>query len=408
MLNKYFTKKMSYNSYKDNVVYLSNRLTGDYITIPKECYEVLEYTYTSNLTVGKGIDFFERNEDVEYYKDVLRLVDNICLLQKNGNLELNPAYISKITLSITNKCNLNCDYCCQDSCIRNNDEAPLDEIKKYIDNILKLKPMRVVLTGGEPMIRKDFFEILNYLHQNFDGKIQLMTNATFICKENVDNIIDKVYSIDISLDGYNEESCSKIRGPGVFSKIMNNINLLKEKNFHNLSASMVFGYSNENDIEPFKEFCNKNNIIPVVRGFMRLGRGKQNDKYLNHEMEMFYYSTKFNSDDDEVNAIACNPGSSQLYVHHNGNIYPCPNLQKECFFMGHINDLSSKQINNILQRRLPVFDIIESLKTVNLDKCKDCTYKLFCGYCVSNVMNMLESDEIFSYNCEKLKTLIFN
>jgi radical SAM protein with 4Fe4S-binding SPASM domain len=123
---------------------------------------------------------------------------------------------------------------------------------------------------------------------------------------------------------------------------------------------------------------------------------------------MFYYSTKFNSDDDEVNAIACNPGSSQLYVHHNGNIYPCPNLQKECFFMGHINDLSSKQINNILQRRLPVFDIIESLKTVNLDKCKDCTYKLFCGYCVSNVMNMLESDEIFSYNCEKLKTLIFN
>lgn len=408
MLNKYFTKKLSYNSYRNNVVYLSNRITGDWIKIPRECYEVLEYTYNSNLTVGQGVSLFLSDEDGEYYKKVLKLVDSICLLQDDKNLEMKFDCIKKVTLSLTNKCNLNCDFCAQDSCNKTNDEASLVEIKNYIDNILKLKPLRITLTGGEPMIRKDFLEILNYLSNNFDGKIELMTNAMFICEENVSEIIKNVYSIDISLDGYDEESCSKVRGPGVFNRIMKSINLLKENNFYNISASMVFGYNNENEIEPFKEFCKNNKIIPVTRAFMRLGRGKYNEKYLNNDLDMFYCSSKLDDDNSNIKAISCNAGSTQLYVNHDGNMYPCPNLQKEEFLMGNIKNLNCQHIKSILERKEPIFQKIENLQTVNLSKCKNCYYKIFCGYCLCNVDNMLESEEIFNYNCEKMKTRIFN
>lgn len=408
MLNKYFSKKLSYNSYRDKIVYLSNRITGDWIMIPKECYEVLEYTYKSNLTVGEGVDLFSNDEDIEYYKKVIKLVDSLCLLHDNKNVELKVGCIKQVTLSLTNRCNLNCDFCAQDSSNRNNDEASLSEIKNYIDNILKFKPLRIVLTGGEPMIRKDFFEILNYLSNNFEGKIQLMTNATFICEENISEIIKNVYSIDISLDGYDEESCSKTRGSGVFNRIMNSINLLKENNFYNISGSMVFGYNNENEIEPFKEFCTNNKIIPVPRGFMRLGRGKYNEKYLNNDIDMFYYSSKLDDDNSEIKAINCNAGSSQLYVNHDGNMYPCTNLQKEEFLMGNINDLNCQLVKSILERKEPVFKRIENLQTVNVSKCKDCYYKIFCGYCLCNVDNMLQSEETFNYNCEKMKTLSLN
>lgn len=408
MLNKYFTKKLSYNSYRDNVVYLSNRITGDWIKIPRECYEVLEYTYNSDLTVGQGVSLFSNDEDTKYYKKVLKLVDSICLLQDDKNLEMKFDCIKKVTLSLTNKCNLNCDFCAQDSCNKNNDEASLVEIKNYIDNILKFKPLRITLTGGEPMIRKDFLEILNYLSNNFDGKIELMTNAMFICEENVSEIIKNVYSIDISLDGYDEESCSKVRGTGVFNRIMKSINLLKENNFYNISASMVFGYNNENEIEPFKEFCTNNKIIPVTRAFMRLGRGKHNEKYLNNDIDMFYCSSKLDDDNSNIKAISCNAGSTQLYVNHDGNMYPCPNLQKEEFLMGNIKNLNYQHIKSILERKEPIFQRIENLQTVNLSKCKNCYYKIFCGYCLCNVDNMLESEEIFNYNCEKMKKRIFN
>ena len=50
-----------------------------------------------------------------------------------------------------------------------------------------------------------------------------MTNGTLFNSQNITPIIEKVNNIDISLDGADEESCSVIRGKGVFDRVVNNI-----------------------------------------------------------------------------------------------------------------------------------------------------------------------------------------
>ena len=67
-----------------------------------------------------------------------------------------------------------------------------------------------------------------------------MSNGLLISNKNVDEIIRIFDAIDLSLDGYDEESCSKIRGKGVFTKVISVVNLLIEKGFksNNISLSM--------------------------------------------------------------------------------------------------------------------------------------------------------------------------
>ncbi len=85
------------------------------------------------------------------------------------------------------------------------------------------------------------FEILSYTKEKFKGKIRLSTNATLIKENQVDEIIDGLYAMEISLDGYDELSCSKVRGKGVFTKVINLIKYIKSKGFNNIGLSMVVG-----------------------------------------------------------------------------------------------------------------------------------------------------------------------
>lgn len=73
------------------------------------------------------------------------------------------------------------------------------------------------------MLRSDFLTVLGYLRSIYNGKITLMTNGTLIIPKNVEEIVSQIDSIDISLDGADEESCAVIRGKGVFEKVVSSI-----------------------------------------------------------------------------------------------------------------------------------------------------------------------------------------
>ena len=78
-------------------------------------------------------------------------------------------------------------------------------------------------------------------------------------------IIEKVNNIDISLDGADEESCSVIRGKGVFDRVVNNIDILKQKGFENISLSMVLSNNNLRYAQQFFELNRKLHTFPMLR-----------------------------------------------------------------------------------------------------------------------------------------------
>ena len=77
--------------------------------------------------------------------------------------------IKNIYLHLTKRCNLKCDYCYFDAGKKEDGELSLPQMLNLFGDIAKLSPQKVVITGGEALLREDFFEIVA-LWQAFDHR----------------------------------------------------------------------------------------------------------------------------------------------------------------------------------------------------------------------------------------------
>lgn len=399
---KYFIKDLANYSTVDNITYISNKYTGEWFKMPTECFDLLMNSFENKLYVEDIIDCFADEEDKKYYLKILDNLDKLDLLHELYLDTVRPTNMRKVVFSITNRCNLTCAYCCVDSKIGCQD-LPLDKIKTMIDKITKLKPLKVVISGGEPMLRDDFFEILAYIRSVYDGRIQLCTNATYINKHNIDTLLQYIYGIDISLDGYDQKSCESVRGKGVFEKVLENIRLLKARNFKNISVSMVVGEHNSAEIAQFRDFCKQKGVMDVVRSFSRFGRGERDKQYLRNEQDIAYFTKT--SLQERPRANTCGAGITQIFINYNGMVYPCPLLQEEQYKICHMDEMDDNFINKILKQSLAVYENMNNIKTINDEKCKDCGFRLFCTTCLGERNKMLKSNDIFAHNCQHMKEI---
>lgn len=411
MLNKkYFLKELcNYNIY-ENIVYISNKYTGDWFKIPREIFDLLVESQKEKINIEELYQFITSESDKSYFDEIVKRLEFIGLLHNSYEFKINRSQIPKIVISLTNYCNLNCDYCCVDSSKESQSYLSLEEIKDMLNKIVKFNPKKIVISGGEPMSRVDFFDILKYLTSIYSGKIQLATNATYINESNVELLAKYIHAFDISLDGYDEESCSSIRGKNVFYKVMESIKLIQDLGCKNISVSMVMGKNNESQVDKFNRFCKSLNVRPIVRGFTRMGRGDINaSKYLNNINDIFYSNYKDKRSLSSFNmtstGITCRAGESQLFVNYDGNIYPCPLLQEEKYIIFNMKNLEDKDIADILNCNYDVLEEVDKLRTVNYENCKNCKYALFCNNCLSIMDKMNLNESTFKHNCENMKQL---
>lgn len=400
MNNQYFINEISDVVTNGNMAILSNRFTGKWIKIPIECYEAIKYSIENSIPVNNIIDIFKDVNDQKYFQKVLYNLKDIGLLDEQVIHNLKFSYVPKIVLSITNRCNLKCDYCCVDSTIDNEDILSTEDLKVAIDHVLKLHPQNIILSGGEPLIRKDFFQIINYIKNKYDGKIILCTNATLIKDKDIEYIVDNIHALEISIDGFDEKSCSKVRGKEVFNKVINVIKLLKSNNMKNISLSMVVGKHNANTIDNFYKLNESLGTNAVIRNFSSIGRGYySSEKYL--EDGQLYYIQKDNySDINDIKSDHCQAGNSQLFVNYDGNIYLCPILQYEDFKIGDIFSLTDELIGKIYKRDLHAFNNFDDLKPKNHISCKSCNLNIFCTGCPAKMYLLKQDKKAFYYNCK--------
>ena len=77
-----------------------------------------------------------------------------------------------------------------------------------------------------------------------------------------------------------EESCSRVRGNGVFGKVIKSVYLLKKRGFDLISLSMVLTEENEKLVEKFMQLNQKLGTYPVIRRISWLGRALENKSRL--------------------------------------------------------------------------------------------------------------------------------
>lgn len=162
-------------------------------------------------------------------------------------------------ISITSRCNLKCLHCCV------YEDAPLgadlstEEWISFFDELQRLKVFRVHISGGEPLMRPDFFHLMDDLARR-PLRICINTNATLVDGPAAKRLasLARLDEIMVSLDGSCPEVHDRVRGPGSFEKMKRGVKLLFDEGI------------------PLSFYCTVTRLnledLPKIAGFaMRLG-----------------------------------------------------------------------------------------------------------------------------------------
>lgn len=394
-------------------VVLSNRKTGNWLCISEETKEYVDELIYKKMSIEDFYNCF-LEEDKTFMKKV---IGNLIDMQLICRIDTMPIYDYRLdfTFSVTKRCNLQCKHCSYvaiDS-KANIDELCFDEIINVLDVVIKQNPTSITITGGEPMVRKDFYDICDYLNEKYNGKKILMTNGTLISENNIECIIKTFDSIDISIDGINEETCSQIRGRGVYEKVINSIMLLHEKEYYNIALSMVVVGRNEHLVGEFKNMCEELKVRAIPRAFIIKGRGKENEYYLNESnVGVSFIQDSMNVKEivkNEMTTIMCQAGVDEFFIDANGDVFPCALLCDKEYKL--FNILLNKNTavdyfeDSRYQTSCPELMMLEPEKN---EKCKDCSISLFCSACPAYLSEYRKDENLLDKWCEYNKSLMEN
>ncbi len=156
----------------------------------------------------------------DYFGDTLRYTKDAHKMRNGAAAGLGPV----VVWNSTRTCNLKCRHCYMDSDSQKySDELSTDEAKKFIDDLAEFKVPVLLFSGGEPLIRPDFFELASYAAEK-NVRPTLSTNGTLITREVAQEIKNiGVGYVGISLDGLANVN-DKFRGvEGAFNLAMRGI-----------------------------------------------------------------------------------------------------------------------------------------------------------------------------------------
>lgn len=391
---------------KDDMVIVANGRNGQWIKLTQECLDIVLYGINNHLSLSTLLEALADDEDRSYIKLLFeKLIKFNAIKNKNDKDELKL----DIDFEVSNQCNLNCIHCCIDAdSSRTSQILSIEKMIEIINKIIKVNPKSITFTGGEPLLREDFLELLTYTKNHYSGDIDLMTNGTLISENNVDCLIKCLHRIDISIDGVNEETCSELRGTGVFEKVITNIKLLKSKGFEHITLSMVITDKTQNYRDEFMKLNEKLGTTPITRKFSATGRGEANkeqlvgnlekrEKILSQESHLKIFTDDERSDAyDSIKCSTCGALSRQLYINYKGEVYPCGLFEEKKFCLGHIDNIEDIQAyyDNKLYRCSPAYNELMNAFPENAGKCKDCDINLFCWNCIYYMQEVKDKKDL--------------
>ena len=227
-----------------------------------------------------------------------------------------------IRLSITDVCNFKCGYCLPNGYFKQENKPgflTLDEISNLVSALSELGVSKIRLTGGEPTVRKDFFDILKNIKSK--GKINnlVMTTNGYKLNQIADQLIkDGINGINISIDSLDRNKFKEITGHDRLPQILEGIKILQDKGFANIKVNAVLLKNindSEADFDSWEQFVKENAIDFRYIELMQTGDSLEYFKKYHVSASVFKnYLIKKNW--NEVARVA-DAGPSINFVHSN-------------------------------------------------------------------------------------------
>lgn len=303
---------------------------------------------------------------------------------------------------ITSLCNLRCEHCLSSAGETLPNELSTEEAMGLLDYLEAIKVFNINLSGGEPLMRPDIFDIIDYASKK-KFSIDLLTNGASITEKVLNRLEDSnIFNVQVSIDGIGETH-DKFRGrKGTYERAINAIKLLKDSKY-NVSISSTVTKLNMSEIPRIIDMAIDLGIPSFKTTlFMPAGRGKGNiDKLVltRQDTKDFTYMMIEKKKEvgkdiiiasetdypwlvegldrkslesmkiDDSSKIGCTAGSSSLYITPDGKIAPCPFLRG--LIAGDVRESNVKEIWD----NSPTFDIFRNITRGSLKgKCGSCEY----------------------------------
>lgn len=259
-----------------------------------------------------------------------------------------------LTWELTYACNLACVHCLSSSGQRDDRELSTEQAKAVIDELRDLQVFYINIGGGEPMIRRDFFEIIEYSISNKIG-VKFSTNGAFIDQRNAERLAAMDYlDIQISLDGTDAATNDAVRGEGSYATAIRAMDNLKAAGFGQFKISVVVTRHNVDQLDEFKALADSYGAQLRITRLRPAGRGADTwnelhptnaqqrqiyDWLLAHGENVltgdsFFHLNAFGESLPGLNL--CGAGRVVCLIDPIGDVYACPFVIHDTFKAGNV------------------------------------------------------------------------
>jgi len=188
-----------------------------------------------------------------------------------------PAGPFEIVWNLTYKCNLRCKHCYENAGDSVLPELTTDEAKQVIDVLSKLAGVglpALSFSGGEPLARKDFFELAAYAKKHIPY-ISIASNETLITKDAAKKLRDTgVDYVEISVDGATPQTHDEFRGvPGAFERTIQGVKNCVEEGMDTCIAT-VLHRDNIAELDKLISLAKKLDVRFIHFNYIPTGRAK--------------------------------------------------------------------------------------------------------------------------------------
>lgn len=186
--------------------------------------------------------------------------------------------IEQIQLKLTNKCNYSCIHCLENASPKNDVFLDFNLLMPLIkDFVQQNKNGNIVLTGGEPLLHPDIYQIVVKISE-LHLPITLYSNGAILVSDRFDDSLLKYFQhVQLSIDGFCEHINDSIRGKGAFKTIIKALAILNKKNIPTTLSCTLFEHNItdvEDNIHSFIDLYYNDNITLNFDYARPLGRGK--------------------------------------------------------------------------------------------------------------------------------------
>jgi mycofactocin radical SAM maturase len=162
-----------------------------------------------------------------------------------------------LTWELTYACNLACVHCLSSSGRRDPDELTTDECRALVDEFERMQIFYVNVGGGEPTIRSDFFELVDYATAHHVG-VKFSTNGSRITPAVARSLAASDYvDVQISLDGATAAVNDAVRGEGTFDTALGAMHRLAAAGFRGFKISVVVTRENAGHLDAFAALADR-------------------------------------------------------------------------------------------------------------------------------------------------------